>query len=109
MELKREKIDNCDQTDKGTKISFDRSTALISWFAVEKGKYGLVVDFLDKFEQKSDILLNILCYAKAKCGDPDGAIKNLSKSIQKSKRELKILSNSEIMDAINEEVNYLNS
>merc|ERR1719228_2519963 len=87
MELKREKIDKYIKTEKDTiKVSFSRVKALAGLFAVEKGKYGLAVDFLDTSGPKSDLILNILCYAKAKSGDADGAIKDLSKTVQSGRK-----------------------
>ena len=53
--------------------------------------------------------MNILCYAKAKSGDPDGAIKELSKSVQRSARKWKILLSPQVMDAISQEVKYFDS
>jgi len=113
MELKREKIERFaqlrDRKGKNSQVSFSRGTALAGWFAVEKEKYGLAVDFLDKFGVKSDIVLNILCYAKAKSGDADGAIKDLIKSVHKSTKKWKILLSPQVMDAISEEVKYFDS
>jgi len=111
MEIKKTNIDRFAQGSSRDKanIAFSRGTALAGWFAVEKGKYGLAVDLLEKFDHKSDLILNILCYAKAKCGDCDGAIKELTKSVQKSAKRWKILLSPQVMDAISQEVKYFDS
>lgn len=90
-------------------FGYFRGSALAGWFAVEKGKYGIAIDFLENMEEKSDLHLNVLCYAKAKSGDAEGAIKEMSSVVRKSKGKWQVQVNSGVMDAISEEVKYFSS
>ena len=82
---------------------------MVTWFAVEKGKYGIAIDILEKYARKSDLNLNILCYAKAKSGDVEGTINELLRSVKGADEKWKIEITSEVMDVITEGVKYLDS
>ena len=110
MEWKRDKIEKLfeNETDRA-KAGFSRGIVLFGWFAVEKGKYGVAVDFLERVDQKSDLLSNVLCYAKAKGGDANGAIADLNRDVQKSRNKWKFTVNPQVMDVISEEVKYFDT
>jgi len=108
--FKREKKLKTNKNGTHRDFGFFRGSSLAGWFAVEKGKYGIAIDFFENMEiGKSDLNLNIMCYAKAKSGDAEGAIKEMSSVVRKSKGRWKVEVCSEVMDAISEEVKYFSS
>ena len=89
---------------------FFRSSSILGWFAVEKRKYEIAIDSLQKYAKKSDLNWNILCYAKTKSGDVESAINELLKQVEISKQKpRKMEITAEFMDTINKEVKSLDS
>ena len=107
--FKREKKLKTNKNGTHRDFGYFRGSSLAGWFAVEKGKYGIAIDLIENMENISDLNLNIMCYAKAKSGDAEGAIKEMSSVVRKSKGRWKVEVCSEVMDAISEEVKYFNS
>jgi len=106
---KREKKLKTNKNGTHRDFGFFRGASLAGWFAVEKGKYGIAVDFFENMDDISNLNLNIMCYAKAKSGDAEGAIKEMSSVVRKSKGRWKVEVCSEVMDVISEEVKYFDS
>ena len=106
---KREKKLKANKNGTHRDFGFFRGSSLAGWFAVEKGKYGIAVDFFENMDDISNLNLNIMCYAKAKSGDAEGAIKEMSSVVRKSKGRWKVEVCSEVMDVISEEVKYFSS